>query len=78
MKKKRPKIWVGMPRYLGVRYEVFRSRSVPTAKSHGNLYRYVIGPFRTVRGAKFMAMFGENNTHCQCVEDAERLAKGKE
>jgi hypothetical protein len=35
----------------------------------------VIGPFRTKRGAQFMATYGANNPHCQTVADAERIAK---
>lgn len=34
-----------------------------------------IGPFRTVRGAAFMAEYGRGNPHVQCVADAERLGR---
>ena len=57
-----------------LRREVFRSASTPTEESHGNTYIYVIGPFRTVRGAEFMARFGAGNPHCQDVNSAERCA----
>jgi len=53
---------------------VFTSSVLPTSASHGDRYIYVIGPFRTKAGAIFMANFGANNPHCQCVDDAERLA----
>jgi hypothetical protein len=54
---------------------VFRSDVVPTDETFGRLYSYCIGPFRTMRGAKFMAEHGSNNPHCQTVSQAERLAK---
>ena len=55
--------------------EVFRSAEIPTWASHGRLYNAVIGPFRTKQGAEFMAKYGQSNPHCQCVADAERLAR---
>lgn len=54
--------------------EVFKAESEPTEDSHGHLYNAVIGPFRTMRGAKFMAECGYNNPHLQTVADAERIA----
>lgn len=69
---KRPKIYVGCK--LKAR-KVFRALFVPTQESHGNIYAAVIGPFRTWRGAHFMATYGAGNPHCQTVADAERLAK---
>jgi hypothetical protein len=69
---KRPKIYVGCKQKARI---VFRSIFVPTQESYGDIYAAVIGPFRTWRGAHFMATYGEGNPHCQCVDDAERLAK---
>ena len=64
--------------YVGVKpdlaYEVFRAAQTPTESSHGKLYAYAIGPFRTRRGADFMARYGRGNPHCRCVSEAERLA----
>lgn len=57
----------------GVR-EVFRTGVRPTTETHGHQYGCVIGPFRTKRGATYMATLGAGNPHCRCVEDAERLA----
>ena len=54
--------------------EVFKSATTPTESSHGALYGAVIGPFRTMRGARFMAAYGLGNSHCVCVQDAETLA----
>lgn len=66
--------YVGRSRATG-RLEVFRATAQPTEESHGQAYRYAIGPFRTARGARFMATFGgNNNPHCVTVGDAERLA----
>lgn len=67
-------IFVGCS-YEDLKYKVFRSKTTPTEKSHGYSYKYIIGPFKTMRGAKFMAKYGKNNPHLQCVDDAERMAK---
>lgn len=68
------KIYVG--RTAGRPSEIFRSENEPTFSSHGDKFNCVIGPFRTIRGAKWMAdpIKGQNNPHCRCVADAERLA----
>lgn len=68
-----------MKYYVGllkdVKRETFRYVSDPTMLSHGNLYLAVIGPFRTRRGAEFMARCGGGNPHCQTVADAERISR---
>lgn len=66
--------------YVGIRIdnghrERFQSDGTPVRETHGQLYAAVIGPFRTVRGAKFMVDHGTANPHIQCVNDAERIAK---
>jgi hypothetical protein len=66
--------------YVGIRCdnskrEIFRASAGPTRELYGSLYCYVIGPFRTKRGATFMRDYGLNNPHCQTVSQAERLAK---
>lgn len=65
--------------YVGVKpdttREVFRASQTPTKETHGNVYAYTIGPFRTKGGADFMAEYGKNNPHCRCVAEAEKLAK---
>jgi hypothetical protein len=57
--------------------EVFRSPVAPTDETHGHVYNAVIGPFRTKRGAAWMAdpVKGAGNPHCRCMSDAEYLAK---
>jgi hypothetical protein len=67
------RLWVGCG--VECRREVFRNADTPTTASHGDRYFAVIGPFTTRRGADFMANAGVGNPHCQCVADAERLAK---
>lgn len=62
--------WVGIKD--GVR-EVFPCDYKPSLETHGRLYAAVIGPFKTKRGAEFMAGPGYNNPHCRTVADAERL-----
>jgi hypothetical protein len=69
---KRLRIYVGI---VPGRREVFRSEFTPTWETHGKLYRAVIGPFRTLRGAEYMRLHGAHNPHCQTVADAERLAR---
>ena len=65
--------------YVGIKRdgmrEIFRASDGPTEGLYGTLYVAVIGPFQTVRGAKFMRDFGRGNPHCQCVADAEKIAK---
>lgn len=60
-----------------IHFERFRSPTVPTHATHGDLYMYCIGPFRTVAGAEFYCTHGYQNPHCRCVADAEKLAKLK-
>lgn len=68
-------------KYVGVRVEnndvgyfVFASPTTPTFASHSSRYNYCIGPFVTMRGARYMAAFGRSNPVCQCVEQAEAHA----
>ena len=67
--------------YVGCRhngeYEIFRSVDTPLYVTHGKDYVLVIGPFRTKRGAVFMAEHGRGNPHLQTVADAERYAKAE-
>lgn len=60
--------------YKGGLREVFRPDAPPTEKSHPQ-YNAVVGPFQTVRGAKFMLHCGDGNPHCTSVSQAERLGK---
>ena len=54
--------------------ETFKSTERPTQAAWGGQYSAVIGPFRTQRGALFMARYGTDNPHVCTVQDAERLA----
>ena len=73
-KHKRTCAYVGVRRDL--RREVFKATRTPTRRhaSRGRRYAYVVGPFKTVRGARYMADYGANNPHCTCVAQAEWLA----
>jgi hypothetical protein len=53
---------------------VFLSGITPTRKKFPQ-FLAVIGPFRTALGARFMKVRGQNNPHCRCVLEAERLAQ---
>jgi hypothetical protein len=55
--------------------EIFQSDTIPTWKSHGGQYAAVVGPFKTVRGAKAMLHYGDGNPHMLTVADAERIGK---
>ena len=59
----------------GAKRETFRAGATPTETSHGERYLAVIGPFRTMRAARFMADYGRGNPHCLTVHDAEQLAQ---
>jgi len=71
---KRKRYYVGCSRWAGKR-DIFLAAETPTEESHGSRYVCAIGPFRTKRGAQFMATYGRGNPHCQDVADAERLAQ---
>jgi len=73
--RKQARAYVGVRRDL--RREVFKATRTPTRRhaSRGRRYAYVVGPFKTVRGARYMADYGANNPHCTCVAQAEWLAK---
>ncbi len=55
--------------------EIFRSENLPQIATHGDKYKFVVGPFRTLTGAKAMLHYGDNNPHMQCVSDAEKIGK---
>jgi hypothetical protein len=59
----------------GKGFQKFLSKTIPTQKSHGELYAYVIGPFRTAKAARWAVQYGSNNPHFQHTSDAERYAK---
>lgn len=58
----------------GATREIFRTDTIPTQTQFPQ-FSYVVGPFRTKRAAKFLAEFGQNNPHVQCVSDAETISK---
>ena len=69
----RARYYVGLSK--GRLRSIFRSPIEPTEETHGSLYLAVIGPFRTKRGAVYMADYGEGNPHLQTVSQAEWYAK---
>lgn len=62
------RLWVGVK---GNSRAVFRHAGEPTAETHPQ-FSAAIGPFRTKRGAEYMAGF--HGGRSLCVRDAERLA----
>lgn len=67
------RIYIGI-RLGGVR-EVIRATAEPTERSHGAKFICAIGPFDTMRAARFMRDYGRGNPHCLTVADAEQLAR---
>ena len=68
------RIYVG---YKAGKREVFKSATTPSGETHGHLFNAVVGPFRTMRGAKWAASAAAiGNPHFQTVKDAERIALG--
>jgi hypothetical protein len=65
--------YLGLNRETKVR-ELISIYSEDTEKER-KYYMYLIGPFYTYRAAEWMRIHGNNNPHCQCVADAERLSK---
>lgn len=51
-------------------WHVFRSKVIPIPQTHGDLYGYVVGPFRTMRGARYFAAHPIGT-----VAQAERAAR---
>ena len=65
--------------YVGIRLntgkrETFWSARIPTQQTHGDKYAAAIGPFETIRGARFMVAHGVNNPHLPDVRAAEYYA----
>lgn len=54
--------------------EIFKSDTEPTRETHGKLYDWVMGPFVTMRGARFYCDYGAGNPHTTTVAACERLA----
>jgi hypothetical protein len=71
-KKLRRRLWLGLG-FENIR-ELFYFTGEPTLLKC-NKYYTVIGPFRSKAGAIYMRDRGENNPHCNCVADAERLSR---
>lgn len=68
-----------MKTYVGKRHgtaaEVFSARTEPTIESHGDRYLAVIGPFKSIAGARIMVAHGGGNPHIQGTWDADKMAK---
>lgn len=73
--RKRTKIYVGYVRgkVPGTVGEVVRAIHNPTFATHGNLYHYCVGPFRTLAGAQFCVNY--HGPIFQTVAEFEREAR---
>jgi len=54
---------------------VFHSDVEPTEETHGDRFRYAIGPFRTVDAARLMVKCVGAHMFAVSVEDCERFAR---
>lgn len=68
------KWYVGKLANAPTKLEAFQSQFVPTDFTHPE-YSYVVGPFKTSRGAHWAEQYGYGNPHFTSVDAAERLAK---
>lgn len=72
----RSKWYVGFRKFYG--RVMFQSIVEPTAATHGNLYGFVLGPFRTKRVASYAANLDEGKVLYSKVGEYERAAKIEE
>lgn len=57
------------------RLVVFHSDVEPTEETHGDRFKYVIGPFRSARAARFMVGCLQKRMHLITVEDCEYFTR---
>jgi len=67
------KTYVG--RRAGAGAEIFSVGTEPTEATHGDRYAAVIGPFKSITGARIMVAHGGGNPHIQGTWDADRMAE---
>ena len=67
----RKRWYIGHQRQTGTRV-AFQAEVTPTAESHGHLYGWVTGPFRTKRAAIYGCQPG---AYWATIAEAERAAK---
>lgn len=60
---------------IGSARRIEKSATIPTEATHGDRFIAAIGPFRTMRGARYFQAYGRGNPHILTVADAERMAK---
>jgi len=76
--KFRHRWYVGVPARAGEGYKAFQCAYHPSRRKQGGRFSYVIGPFRSKRGALWAERFGFGNPAFYGVEAAERISKLKE
>ena len=64
--------YAGHVSYKPVTFECFSCNFEPTERSHGHVYNYVIGPFRTKRAAIW---FTHNPWFTGSISEMEQRAK---
>jgi hypothetical protein len=76
--KFRRRWYVGVPARSREGFVAFQCAYVPSQKKQGRIYSYVIGPFRSKRGALWAERFGFGNPAFYGVAAAERISKLRE
>jgi hypothetical protein len=64
-----------VPARAGEGYKAFQCAYVPSKRKQGGRFSYVIGPFRSKRGALWAERFGFGNPAFYGVAAAERISK---
>jgi hypothetical protein len=58
--------------------KILKLYAPPTQEEYGKDFDYSLGPFKTMRAAKWFMKYGEGNPHCVSVGAIEKLAKADE
>lgn len=76
MTKKRLRIYIG--NIVNRKGEIFKSETRPTRDSHGDKYSYCLGPFKTMRAAKYyLNNGGSENPHLTYISQIENAASNR-
>jgi hypothetical protein len=76
--KYRRRWYVGVPARSREGFKAFQCAYTPSQRKQGRIYLYVIGPFRSKRGALWAEKFGFGNPAFYGVAAAERISKSRE
>jgi len=78
-KPEKPKKKIYFMRVFGWKNsKILKLYAPPTQEEYGEDFDYSLGPFKTMRAAKWFKKYGNNNPHCISVGAIEKLAKADE